>query len=48
MAARVLSPLTRWRKYDAERQTMMKAQLTRILDQEKLSPDVFEIASKSI
>ena len=48
MAARVLSPLTRWRKYDAERQAMMKAQLTRILDEEKLSPDVFEIASKSI
>lgn len=48
MAARVLSPLTRWHKYDLERQGLMKSQLERILDQEALSPDVFEIASKSI
>ena len=48
MAARVLSPLTRWRKYDSDRQDLMKAQLNRILAEEDLSPDVFEIASKSI
>lgn len=48
MAARVLAPLTRWHKYDLARQEMMKMQLGRILDQENLSPDVFEIASKSI
>jgi aminopeptidase N len=48
MAARVLKPLTSWRKYDQARQEMMKAQLNRILAQENLSPDVFEIASKSV
>ncbi|MEO2178237.1 MAG: DUF3458 domain-containing protein, partial [bacterium] len=48
MAARVLSPLTRWRKYDDERQKLMKRQLDRILAIEDLSPDVFEIASKSV
>jgi aminopeptidase N len=48
MAARVLSPLTRWRKYDTARQALMKEQLERILGTDDLSPDVFEIASKSI
>lgn len=48
LAARVLSPLTRWRKYDADRQALMTAQLERILEQEHLSPDVYEIASKSV
>ena len=48
IAARVLSPLTRWRKYDKERQALMKSQLERILDSGELSPDVYEIVSKSL
>ncbi len=48
MAARVLTPLTRWRKFDDARQTMMKAALERILATKNLSGNVFEIASKSI
>ena len=48
MAARMLSPLTRWRKYDQARQALMKTQLERILAADDLSPDVFEIASKSV
>ena len=48
LAARILSPLTRWRKYDEARQSLMKAQLERILAEQNLSPDVFEIASKSV
>ena len=48
MAARILGPLTRWAKYDADRQTLMKAQLTRILETENLSRDVYEIVSKSL
>lgn len=48
MAARMLGPLTRWRKYDEKRQTLMKEELQKILDTEGLSPDVFEIASKSL
>ena len=48
MAARVLAPLTRWRKYDAVRQGLMKAELERILAEDKLSKNVFEIVSKSV
>ncbi|MEX2488655.1 MAG: aminopeptidase N [Pseudomonadales bacterium] len=48
MAARVLQPLTRWRKYDQQRQGLMKAQLDRVLATESLSPDVYEVASKSV
>lgn len=48
VAARVMIPLTRWRKFDAGRQGLMRAQLERVLAEEKLSPDVYEIASKSV
>jgi aminopeptidase N len=48
IAARLLTPLTRWRKYDADRQSKMKAQLQRIADQSQLSPDVYEVVSKSL
>jgi aminopeptidase N len=48
IAARLLSPLTRWRKYNAVRQSFMKAALTRILQTEAISKDVYEIASKSL
>ena len=48
IAARLLIPLTRWRKFDEQRQGLMRAQLDRILASEKLSPDVYEIASKSV
>lgn len=48
LAARVLAPLTRWRKFDDTRQSLMKAQLQRIIDEPELSPDVFEIVSKSL
>lgn len=48
MAARILSPLTRWRKFDEKRQVLMKDQLQRILDVEGISPDVYEIVSKSL
>jgi len=48
IAARLLRGMARWRRYDAKRQGMMKAQLQRILDTEGVSKDVFEIASKSL
>ena len=48
MAARILSPLTRWSKFDADRQSLMKQQLERILEIEGISNDVYEIASKSL
>ncbi len=48
VAARLLTPLGRWRRFDAGRQAKMKAELERILAAPKLSPDVYEIASKSL
>ena len=48
MAARILSPLTRWRKLDQNRQQLMQRELNRILEVENISPDVFEIVTKSL
>ncbi len=48
VAARLLAPLGRWQRFDAARQAKMKAELQRILAAPKLSPDVYEIASKSL
>lgn len=48
MASRLLNPLTRWRKFDSQRQALMCEQLLRIQSQEPLSPDVFEIVTKSL
>ena len=48
IAARLLTPLREWRRYTPDRQEKMKAALERILATENLSPDVFEIASKSL
>lgn len=48
IAARMMTPLTRWRRQDAARQTLMKQQLQRILDREGCSKDVYEIATKSL
>ncbi|MCO6059426.1 aminopeptidase N [Pseudomonas sp. MOB-449] len=48
IASRQLAPLTRWRKYDAGRQQLMKAELERILASGELSSDVFEVVSKSL
>ena len=48
MAARILAPLTRWKKYDAGRQIKMKDELQRILDVDSISPDVYEIVTKSL
>jgi len=48
IASRQLAPLTRWRKYDSARQALMKAELERILASGPLSPDVYEVVSKSL
>jgi len=48
VAARLLAPLGRWRRFDAGRQEKMQAALERILAAPKLSGDVYEIASKSL
>ncbi len=48
VAARLLTPLREWKRYTPDRQEKMQASLERILETENLSPDVFEIASKSL
>ena len=48
IAARLLNAFTRWRKYDPLRQEGMQSQLERIVAAPKLSPDVYEIATKSL
>lgn len=47
IAARMLTPLTHWRRYDDQRSGMMKAALKSIQSQE-LSMDVFEVVSKTL
>jgi aminopeptidase N len=47
-AAKLLPPLGRWRRYDAGRSALMRAELARILGTPGLSKDVFEQASKSL
>ena len=48
VASRMLTPLTRWKKYSAARQDLMKAELNRILAVEGLSTDVYEVVTKSL
>ena len=48
IASRQLAPLTRWRKYDSQRQALMKGELERILAGGELSSDVYEVVSKSL
>ncbi|MGB4106733.1 MAG: aminopeptidase N [Alphaproteobacteria bacterium] len=47
IAARLLTPMRDWKNYTQDRQEKLKASLQKILEQPKLSPDVFEIADKS-
>ena len=48
IASRMVTGLAQWRRYDAERQILMKQQLQRIVNHPHLSKDVYEIASKSL
>jgi aminopeptidase N len=48
VAARMVSPLGQWRRYDGQRQALMKRELQRILDLPNLSRNTFEMASKSL
>ena len=48
MAARMLSPLTRWQRFDLHHQELMQAQLKRIKNSGDLSADLFEVLEKSL
>ena len=48
VAARVLTPLTRWRQWDDGRGKLMRDQLVRIQSHQQLSSDVYEMVEKSV
>ncbi|QFT55822.1 aminopeptidase N [Microbulbifer sp. THAF38] len=48
IAARLVVPITRWKKYSKNLSEKMKAALQYVLDAGELSPDVFEVVSKSL
>ncbi len=48
VAARMLGAFGNWRRYDADRQALMQAELERILAVPVLSKDSFEIGSKTL
>ncbi|MCB9916122.1 MAG: aminopeptidase N C-terminal domain-containing protein, partial [Planctomycetes bacterium] len=48
LASRLIDPLLGWRRLDAKRQDLMRAELQRVLGTEGLSKDVFEKASKAV
>lgn len=48
IASRLCLPLTRWKRFDDERQALMKQQLQRLMSLPKLSRDVSELVEKSL
>ena len=48
VAARIVTPLIRWRRQDSERQVLMRHELERIRSKENLSPDLGEKITKSL
>jgi aminopeptidase N len=48
VAARLLSPLTRWHRFDPTRQVLMKGELARIRAVPNLPRDVYEVVEKSL
>lgn len=48
MAAHMVKPLTRWKRFDAKRQEMMKKALEKVLEKKNLSQNVYELVTKSL
>lgn len=48
VAARLVQAFSQWRKYDAVRQQLMRAELERIAGTESTSSDVYEVVSKTL
>lgn len=48
LASRLVTPLTRWKKYSEPQGEKMREQLQRIFAHEGLSKDVYEVVSKSL
>ena len=48
LAARLIAPLSRWKRHKSERREQMKSQLERMYGSNKLSSDVFEMVKRSL
>ena len=48
IASRLVTPLTKWRKFGQDRAELIKAQLERLISEPKLSKDTYEIVTKSL
>lgn len=48
VAARLITALTSWQRFDEQRQQLMKQQLERILKTSDLSKDIFELVTKAL
>lgn len=48
IAARLLSPMINWKRYEPKLRELMKKELQRILEQKDLSQDVYEIVNNSL
>ena len=48
VAARMVSPLGQWRKFDKNRQILMKSELSKLANADKFSPNVYELAHRSL
>jgi aminopeptidase N len=48
ITSRLAKQFARWRRYDENRQSLMKQQLNKIQDKKGLSKDVFEVVSRSL
>ncbi|MCK5191251.1 MAG: DUF3458 domain-containing protein, partial [Methylococcales bacterium] len=48
VASRMVPAFTQWRRFDKNRQTLMKVALERIINSPDVSKDVYEVASKSL
>lgn len=48
VAARMAGAFTQWQQLDRARQDLIKAELKRIVEQEGVSENLYEVASKSL
>jgi aminopeptidase N len=48
VAARLASSFSQWKRYDEQRQELMKAELTRIKNTVNLSKDTFEVVTRCL
>ncbi|MFN3231938.1 MAG: aminopeptidase N [Alphaproteobacteria bacterium] len=48
VAARLMGAFNQWRRFDKNRQALMRDQIERVVSEQDLSKDVYEIASKAL